>query len=229
VAPLTQIILWAVLFVGTHLVFSYEPVRQRIVGRLGLQPFRAVYSLIAFATFLPMAVVFARNKHAGPMLWYLRLTDPVRWLTWFMMAAALILLTASVISPGPATIGARPIDHPVGVLKITRHPAFVAFSLFGFGHMLMNGWAGDLIFFGTFPLLSILGGRHQDRRKLRELGESYRQLVAATSFVPGAALLRGRTRWSGRDLPWAAIGIGLAVTILIVVFHPMIFGGLPLG
>jgi len=28
------------------------------------------------------------------------------------------------------------------VLKLTRHPSFVAISLFGFALILMNGWAG---------------------------------------------------------------------------------------
>jgi hypothetical protein len=30
-------------------------------------------------------------------------------------------------------------------------------------------------------------------------------------------------------MPWAAVGIGIAATILIVLFHPMLFGGSPLG
>ena len=80
--------------------------------------------------------------------------------------------------------------EPRGLLKITRHPSFVAFSLFGIAHMLMNGWAGDVIFFGMFPALGIIGGMHQDQRKIRELGDRYRDFVAKTSFVPFAALLR---------------------------------------
>jgi uncharacterized membrane protein len=45
-----------------------------------------------------------------------------------------------------------------GIQKVTRHPSFIAFAIFGFAHMLMNGWAGDILFFGSFPALSILGG-----------------------------------------------------------------------
>src|SRR5205807_8659947 len=106
-----------------------------------------------------------------------------------------------------------------GVLKITRHPGFVAFSLFGFPHMLMNGFVGDLIFFATFPAVSIIGGRHQDHRKLSEIGASYRTLVEQTSYFPGAALIAGRQRGESGDIPWMGVGIGAAVTIVIVLLH----------
>jgi uncharacterized membrane protein len=93
----------------------------------------------------------------------------------------------------------------------------------------MNGWAGDVLFFGSFPALGILGGLHQDSRKLHELGETYRRFVAETSFLPGAALFDGRQRWRRGDVPWLAIGIGIAATVVLVMLHPTIFGGAPLG
>jgi uncharacterized membrane protein len=95
--------------------------------------------------------------------------------------------------------------------------------------MLMNGWAGDVIFFGMFPALGILGGLHQDTRKIRELGQSYREFMALTSFVPFGALIAGRTRLARADIPWAAIGAGIVLTAIIVALHPLIFGGNPLG
>jgi len=95
--------------------------------------------------------------------------------------------------------------------------------------MLMNGWAGDVVFFGCFPTLAILGGLHQDRRKLREVGEPYRRSVAETSFFPGVALFDGRLRWRRDDMPWLAIGIGVGAIMILVIVHPTIFGGTPLG
>jgi uncharacterized membrane protein len=69
-----------------------------------------------------------------------------------------------------------------GILKMTRHPSFIAFTLFGLAHMLMNGWAGDVVFFGCFPTLDILGGLPQDRRKLLELGEPYQRFAGKRRF-----------------------------------------------
>ena len=33
----------------------------------------------------------------------------------------------------------------------------------------------------------------------------------------------------GGDMPWAAIGAGLVLTVALVALHPTIFGGNPLG
>ena len=226
--PAVAIAFWAVLFVGSHLVISSDRVRPWLIGRIGEQPYRGIYSLVAFATFIPLVMTFARHKHAGPLVWYLRNVEPIRWLVWILMLAALIFLVASLLSPSPAIVGMSSARPPRAILKVTRHPNFVAFALFGFAHMLMNGWIGDLVFFGCFPALGILGGIHQDRRKIRELGDTYRKFLAETSFFPGTALFGGRQQWSSADTPWAAIVIGSLATIVIVIFHPIFFGGLPL-
>ncbi len=223
------IALWAGSFLASHLIISSSAVRARLISAVGGQPYRGIYSLVAAATLGPLIYEFARNKHAGPLLWYLRVVAPVRWLAWVLMLTALILFVGSFINPNPAGMAPGGSTEPRGILKITRHPSFVAFSLFGIAHMLMNGWAGDVIFFGMFPALGILGGMHQDQRKIRELGDRYRDFVAKTSFVPFAALLSGRVRWSSGDMPWAAIGTGVVLTVAILALHPMIFGGNPLG
>ena len=224
------IALWAALFLGTHFAISSVAVRPRLIGAVGEQPYRGIYSLVAFATFGPLIYEFASNKHAGPMLWYLRADAPLRWLAWILMFAALVFFVASFINPNPGQVGAPAgSGEPHGMLKVTRHPSFVAFALFGLAHIAMNGWLGDVIFFGTFPALGILGGMHQDARKVREVGKSYKEFKAKTSFVPFAALVSGRQQWTSGDMPWAAIGAGAVLTIAIVALHPMIFGGHPIG
>jgi uncharacterized membrane protein len=227
--PVAEIALWTTLFVGMHFLLSSKTVRATLVGLVGAQAFRGIYSLVVIGAFIPMVVVFGHNKHAGVMVWNLR-SDPVaRGLTWFLMFAAVIFLIAGLINPNPAAIGAPSRNHPTGILKITRHPSFVAFTCFGLGHLLMNGWAGDIIFFGGFVVLGIVGGIHQDRRKLREIGAPYREFLAATSFFPGSALIGRRVQWSRGDVPWTAVGVGIAASIVLVAFHPLIFGGSPLG
>lgn len=225
------IALWAFSFLASHLIISSSAVRARLISAVGDQPYRGIYSLVAAATLGPLIYEFARNKHAGPILWYLRAVAPIRWLAWILMLAALILFVGSFINPNPGGMAAAGGGgtEPHGVLKITRHPSFVAFSLFGIAHILMNGWAGDVIFFGLFPALGIIGGMHQDQRKIRELGERYRAFLAKTSFMPFAALVSGRIRWTSADTPWAAIGAGVVLTVAIVALHPTIFGGNPLG
>jgi uncharacterized membrane protein len=227
--PVFGIALWGALFIATHLILSSAAVRPRLVAILGPQPFRGVYSLVAAATLTPLIVTFAHHKHAGPMLWFVRQVAILHGLTILLMFAALIFFVGAFISPNPAAIGSPAEVRVRGMLKLTRHPSFVAFILFGLGHTIMNGWLGDLFFFGTFVVLGIVGGIHQDRRKLRELGEPYRRLMAETSFVPGAALISGRQHFTMNDIPWAAIGIGSALAIVLGLAHPHLFGGYPFG
>ena len=212
-----------------HLLLSSGPIRSRLVALIGTQPFRGLYSLVAIGTFIPMLVAFGHNKHAGLMLWNLRDEVVVRGATWLLMFAALILVIGSLINPNPAAIGAPSRNRPSGILKITRHPGFSAFTCFGVGHLLMNGWTGDVVFFGGFAVLGIAGGIHQDRRKLREMGAPYREFLASISFFPGAALIGRRAEWSHRDVPWTAIALGIIAGAVLVIFHPRIFGGYPLG
>ena len=227
--PVAQITLWTGLFVGMHLLLSSGPIRARLIALLGIQPFRGVYSIVAIGTFIPMLLAFGHNKHAGMMLWNLR-DDPVaRGMTWLLMFAALILVTGGLINPNPGAIGAPTRNRPSGILKVTRHPSFTAFVCFGLGHLLMNGSTGDVLFFGGFAVLGVAGGIHQDRRKLQEIGAPYREFLAATSFFPGAALISRRAEWSRTDVPWTAIAVGVVAGIVLVIFHPYMFGGSPLG
>jgi uncharacterized membrane protein len=224
------IALWAVLFLAGHFILSSDPVRGAIAGAVGEQPFRVIYSLVALGTFIPLIYAFGHHEHAGPMLWYLRGVASLRWLVWLLMLVALIMWVASLMTPNPGALGAPDNIAPRGILKLTRHPGFVAFAIFGFAHMLMNGWAGDIVFFGVFPTLGIFGGLHQDHRKRRSMGERYRRFVEQTSFIPGAALLSGRQQCHPReDLPLLAIAIGAVLTAGLVAIHPWAFGGHPLG
>ncbi len=228
--PAIWIAVWAVLFVGTHVAISSNAIRPRLVAALGEQPYRGIYSLVSFATFVPLVIEFARHKHAGAMLWNLRGVEPMRWLAWILMFLAFIFFAAGLLNQSPAGMGGagRKVTAS-GVLKLTRHPGFVAFSLFGFAHMLMNGFVGDLAFFASFPALGIIGGIHQDRRKEQELGDSYRELEAETSFFPGAAIVQGRQHLAAADVPWIGIMLGMFAAAVILILHPMIFGGNPLG
>ncbi|HYA35490.1 MAG TPA: NnrU family protein [Candidatus Binataceae bacterium] len=232
--PTATIALWAGLFLITHVGISSAAVRPRLVNAMGAQAYRGVYSLVSFATFVPLILAFAYHKHAGVMLWNIRNIAVARWTVWVAMLIVFVFFAAGLMTPSPAGFGAemsgtQKQSAAKGILKVSRHPAFVAFSLFGFAHMLMNGFAGDLIFFGSFPAVAIFGGIHQDIRKRTEIGDPYRAIEASTSFFPGAALVDGRQHWTASDMPWKAIVVGVVLWLVVVMLHPMLFGGSPLG
>lgn len=218
-------LLWAAFGV-THVWLSSENVRPRLVNRLGEQGYKGVYSLVALATFVPLVWVFLANKHAGPQLW-MTLGPPLAasLLSQAIMALALVLFV-SALMPGsapPSSMVARGRARVGGVVRITRHPTFSAFALFGVAHLLTNGSLGDVLFFAGFPVFAWFGARHQDERKAGER-QDYREMMAVTSIVPFAAIAAGRQRLVLNELPLAGIGAGLVLTVVLRLYHGALFG-----
>jgi len=216
---------WAA-FAGTHVWLSSARTRAALIERVGPQPFQGIYSLVALATFVPLVWIFARHKHAGPLLW-VTLGPPTvaRAVNYVLMALAMILFVASLLpsSTPPSSMMAHGPASVHGMLRVTRHPMLASFGVFGVAHLLMNGALGDVLFFGGFPLFAWIGGRHQDARKLRTVS-GYDTLMATTSIVPFAAILAGKQRLVARELPIAALAIGLIVTIVVRTYHHQLFG-----
>ena len=215
-------LLW-LAFAATHVGLSSLPVRRRLVAVLGDAAFAALYSVIALGLFVPLVWIYFAHKHEGPALWLLP-RGP--WLTatvYVGMGLALVLFASSFLQPSPAGMAPASLT-PRGVQRITRHPLVMSFALFGLVHVLPNGWATDVAFFGGFPLFGLIGASHQDRRKLVAGPKGYAAFVAETPLVPftGRDTLRGL-----RELSLLAVAIGLALAVAIRFFHPRLFGGNP--
>jgi uncharacterized membrane protein len=214
-------------FAGTHLVLSSASMRPRLIARLGDGPFRGLYSLSVLAWFIALVWVFARHKHAGPVLWNTigppAIAELLNLLLMMLAFAVLVAgLLPSQVAPSSMTSTAeRATAH--GVLRITRHPFNAAVGVFGFAHLLVNGAAGDVLFFGGFPLFAWIGSRHQDAR-LARTKPGYRELMAETSIVPFAAVLTGRQRLVPRELPWSGFAGGVVLTLVVQHWHSTLFG-----
>jgi len=95
-------------------------------------------------------------------------------------------------------------------------------ALFGLVHLLANGNAADVAFFGGFVLFPLLGCWHQDRRKLALETPGFRQFYEATPFFP----FSGRGNAQGiREMVPAVAGLGIALAVVVRYFHPSWFGG----
>ena len=212
--------LW-IAFGVTHIGLSSTPLRSRLVSTLGERGFGALYSLLAFATFVPLVWVYAANRHAGSQLWYLGGLPGVRWIVYAGMGLALVLVAAGVARPSPAALG-KGKPRVAGVLRITRHPVFMGMGLFGLLHLLAASVsASELAFFGGFPLFVLLGAAHQDRRKLLTAGDTVRNFYRDTAFLPFSRPAAAAAALREDSVP-ALIGVGAAVVLRAL--HPMLFG-----
>jgi len=215
-------LLW-VAFAATHVGLSSTRVRPRLVAALGEPGFLGVYSLVALAIFVPLVWLYFTSKHQGPALWVLPRGPALTWTMYALMGLAFVLLVASFLRPSPA--GMAPAETtPRGVHLVTRHPMVMAFVVFALAHLLPNGWASDVAFFGGFAVFALLAAAHQDHRKLVAGPAGYREFYEGTPFFPftGRETLRGLRELS----PLALVG-GIGVALVIRYFHASWFGGNP--
>lgn len=222
-SPTMMIVLLWLAFSVSHMLLSSLMLRPRLVGALGEKGFMGVYSLIALVTFVPLVSVYFGNKHSGPMIWSIPITHPVELGMIFVMGVAVIMLVAGLVTPSPAAMNVLP-DQSIeikGVHYITRHGVFMGAGLFGLIHLIPNGFASDIAFFGGFPIFAIVGCIHQDRRKLVTDAVRYGEFHAATPLIPftGRETLRGL-----RELSFVAYAVGISLTIALRYFHAQWFG-----
>ena len=66
-ATLTLLVGW-LIFSGSHMLLSSTGLRPALVARLGLKGYRLLFTVIAFAAFVPLCVYYAGHRHLGPLL-----------------------------------------------------------------------------------------------------------------------------------------------------------------
>lgn len=218
---LAMLILMSVLFAVTHIGMSHDPIRARLVERLGPMGFQGVYTIVSFITFGGAIWIFAGHRKTGPVLWTLH-----EWLypvVYLLMLAAFLLLVLSMRNPSPAGMIAGKMEAR-GILRITRHPMNMGLACFAMAHMIANGSLGDLFFFGSIFVVGFFGPYHQDRRKVREKGEAYVAFQNQTSVLPFAAIVQGKTRLETMELSVPFVVIAVLAFLSAILFHEDLFG-----
>jgi len=216
---LTIVLLW-LAFGGSHVALSSLGVRRRIIAAIGEVPFRALYSVVAFALFIPLVGTYFANKHAGRLLWTLPHDAALLWTVYLGMGLAFVLAVAGFVRPSPGFIVPGRAE-PRRVHLITRHPLMMSVATLGLVHLLPNGSTADVAFFGGLALFAVVGSADQDRRKLAMGVPGFREFYEATPFFPftGRSTLRGV-----RELFPTVAAVGIAATIVVRYFHGSLFG-----
>jgi uncharacterized membrane protein len=218
VIAIASLALAMLAFVGTHLALSH-PFRRRVVGQLGEARFTILYSIVAALTLL--WVVFAcRGLDEELPLWIAP--------DWWWIAASALMLVASVLLVGsfvrnpafPHPGAQAPKVRPAwGVFAVTRHPMNMSFALWALVHLTLWATPRNLIVAGGILVLAVAGSIGQDAKKRAVVGQSWRAWEARTSFVPFAALAKGRVRWRDAAPDWKVLLGGLLLWLAVTMFH----------
>jgi len=224
---MTLLIVAALIWLGIHFGIAGTRLRDGLVAGIGEAPFRGLFSLLSI-----LAIVFlVRAWSAAPTtpLW-----DAPAWLRWLLIAVmlvAFVLFVASVSQRNPTMISgeAAMAQPPRGIQRITRHPMLWSFALWAAVHIIGNGDSAAIVFFGAFLVTSLAGMPSIDTKLARRNPATWRELAAATSIVPFAAIAQGRNRFVPGEIGWLPPVIGVVAWAVVLYLHPWLFGVAPVA
>jgi uncharacterized membrane protein len=135
------LILGLLLFLGAHSTRIFaDGWRARQIQRVGLMPWKGLYSLASATGFVLIVVGFGLARSAPMVLWM----PPV----WTRHLAAALMLPAFVLLVAAYVPGNR-LKAKIG------HPMVAATKTWAVAHLLANGTLADVVLFGAFLIWAI--------------------------------------------------------------------------
>jgi uncharacterized membrane protein len=147
-----------VVFLGIHSVRIFaDDFRSRQVGKMGLVPWKIVYSLLALAGFVMIVYGYGAARMDPVILW----NPPI----WTRHLASLLTIPAFILVVAAYVPGTR-IKAAVG------HPMVLGVKTWAVAHLLSNGTLADVILFGAFLVWGV-ADYASSRRRDRASGTTY--------------------------------------------------------
>ena len=97
-----------------------------------------------------------------------------------------------------------------------------SFAIWAAVHIIGNGDAAAIIFFGAFLVTALAGMPSIDAKLARRDRETWQ--AGATSIVPFMAIAQGRNRFVAGELGWLVPAIAVVAWIVMLLAHPWLFG-----
>lgn len=148
------LILGLVIFLGAHSVRIFaDGWRTRMIARIGLKPWKAVYALVSLVGFALLVYGFGVARHTPTLLYVPPLA--LKHLNALFVLVALVLFFASHAPP----------SHFRAWL---HHPMAAGVAVWAAGHLMATGFLHDVVLFGAFLVWAIaafIAGRRRDRRE----------------------------------------------------------------
>lgn len=125
------------VFLGVHLLPTFPTKREVLIARIGLLPYKALFTVVSLAGFL--MIIYGKAQAPYVAIW-----EPpmfLRHITMLLVLLAFIALVATYV--------------PSNTKRILKHPMLVAIKLWALGHLLANGDLASLCLFGGFLAFAI--------------------------------------------------------------------------
>lgn len=162
---MTLLVAGLLVFLGVHSVGIVAPRwREAQVARLGLMPWKGLYSAVS-AVGLVLVVVGFGLARQNPVVLY---APPVwtRHLALLLMVPVFPLLIAAYL--------------PGRVQQAARHPMLVAIKLWAIAHLLANGMLHDVLLFGALLVWAVA-----DRIAVKRRAAPWQRMMPDVKPAPG--------------------------------------------
>ncbi len=206
-----------------HAAVAGSGLRVALVRRFGDKAYRGAFSLASVASL--WWLVYEYGHAPFVLLWVT--PRPLAFVPVVLVPVAFVFLVGAFTVPSPTAVGGEKhladAEPAHGLLRVTRHPFLWSAVLWALAHLLVNGDAGSLLFFGSIGITALRGGFDIDRKRRRTNPSEFGRFELSTSNVPFAALLAGRNRLVMREV-WLPLLLGLALALGAIALHPHFFG-----
>lgn len=179
---MTILIAGLIVFLGVHSLRIFAgDWRAATVARLGVGPYKGLYSLASAVGLVLIIWGYGQARTAPVVLW-----NPPLWtrhLSALLMLFAFVLLVAAYV--------------PRNRIKAAvKHPMVIGVKVWAAGHLLANGTLADLLLFGAFLAWAVFdfrSARARDRAQGRTYADGSLASDAATIVV--GVVLWGAFAW----------------------------------
>jgi uncharacterized membrane protein len=216
-----SLLLASLFFAGIHLGISGTALRDRAVGILGENGYRAAFSV---ASVIGLGWLVAAY-HRAPYLVTWGMLEWWKPIAIILMFPACLLVVIGLTTPNPTSVAqeGRVGQPPQGIVRVTRHPFLTGVALWALVHLVGNGDVASLVFFATWTIVALAGTVSIDAKRRRALGGAWEPFAAQTSIVPFAAIAAGRNRFIPREVGlWRWAGALLAYMLMLGGHAPLL-------
>ncbi|MBN9558222.1 MAG: NnrU family protein [Alphaproteobacteria bacterium] len=221
----------AAVFLGIHLLVAGTRARDAVTGTIGENAYLGLFSLASLGGIVWLVVAYNGAQAGGENELVYDLGVGVRHLAPLVVLLAFLLAVPGLLLPNPTSVrqegAATRADAVKGVLAITRHPFLWGVALWAAMHLLANGDAASVLFFGTFLVLALLGTFSIDAKRRRKLGAAWDGFAARTSNLPFAALASGRAKLKWREILDWRLAVAVVLYLALLFGHQSLMGVSP--
>jgi len=154
---MSTLIFGLILFLGSHSFSIFAPgVRDRLVGRLGEWPWKAMYGAVALVGLVLVVQGYGQARLSPTVLY-----SPPSWTAHLAMLLMLVAFPALFAAYIPGRISA-----------LLGHPMLVAVKAWALSHLLVNGTLADVLLFGGFLVWAVADRISLKRRPARVIARA---------------------------------------------------------